>query len=371
MIRFLFIALLSFTQSGRGLPGPLAPPGAQGGLSIEARLVSEQKTFRLSEVIPLEIVFRASRAATFSIELADGWNVAPEQDRFIVEPSAGVIDRIWPYRGLICCDSRRVFLGSTPAVYHHALTDFIRFAAPGEYRIQYATRRVFTGPLQRAYKPSDLTMRSNILTLMIVEDDPGWLKGALQGALKDLARPPARAEMSALLQPPPVGSLHRPLPRAGVGRYLDAVRRLKLLDTPEAIIERLDRLHMPTIAEWRASEEARGNGYQGIDQSMLLASTRPDLIAKMIAERAAAPAFAVMRGYFELWVNVVVERDHPEMLRLRGENELRDEDKYRQWYRRAGGEVLDTLRLLNANKTGVAAEVTAVTIRSVERDRAK
>jgi hypothetical protein len=104
---------------------------------------------------------------------------------------------------------------------------------------------------------------------------------------------------------------------------------------------------------------------------MLLASTRPDLIAEMVAERAAAPAFAIMRGYFELWVNVVMERNHPEMLRLRGETELPDEDNYRQWHRRAGGEVLDALRLLNANKTGAAAEVTAVTIRSVERDRAK
>ena len=269
-------------------------------------------------------------------------------------------------RGIACCDSRRAFLTSTPAVYAHELTDYLRFVQPGEYRIQYETRRVFEASPIRGFEPSDLLVRSNIIRIKIIEDDPRWLEGTLAASLAVVDAPPPLSELLALPRLPMQGSLQAPILGEALVRYRRAAQQLRMLDTPEAIRARVARIQLPSADQWRTLE-AKQVAYQGVDTSVLH-SSRPDLVAAALRERAAEPGFGVMRGYFELWVNVLIERDHPELVRLTRTRALREQETERELRMPVIRELLDTMRELNGSKTGLAAEITGATLRWVERD---
>jgi len=244
MIRLSVFILVSLMQSATGVEGPLPKPTSPPGLEVVLRPANNKTTFHLSEIVPLEVVFRAAKPATYSIEIADHWSRAPAADRFLVEPS---------------------------------LTDRM--------------------------------------------------------------------------------ALH-----------ISASRQLRQLDTPQAIRDRVARIRMPTVEEWRAVEVNR-NGSIGIDDSVAY-SSRPDLVAAALRERASGPGFGVMRGYFELWVGVLMERDSPEAYRLPREGGALDRDAAAEMWRTTSRELLELLRELNAIKTSVAAEITGATIRSVEHQAA-
>jgi hypothetical protein len=367
MIRLSLAVLL---QLAIGVAGPLPSPTAPPGLEVELRPVGSKTTFYLSETVPLEVVFTSAMASTYSIEIADGWNAAPAADRFLIEPRESVIDRnVWWLKGYACCDSRRAFLTSVPAVYKHELTDFIRFTRPGDYRIQYATRRVFTGPPIRAFTPSEMLVRSNVVTVRIIADDPRWLHDAWPEALAGADVTPVMSELRDLRNLPQRGSLEPPTASDAMVRYRRSTRQLRLLDTPEAIQARVFHLRLPTVDEWRTFE-AGGSGYSGVDTSLAY-SSRPDLVATALHQRAAGADFGVMRGYFELWANVVLERDHPELVRLTRADGARLPETAGELRKVVQLELLTALRELAQSKTAIAAEITAATIRSVERDLAK
>lgn len=362
--------LLVVLQLARGVAGPMPPPTTPPGLEVELRTVAHKTTFRLSELIPLEVAFRVTGSHAFAIELADGWNGAPTTDRFLIEPRESVIDRnAWWLEGTICCDSRRSLLTSVPAVYPHELTDFIRFTKPGEYRIQYATRRVFPGRPVRAYDSSAMLVSSNVLTVRIVEDDPRWIDDVLQIALEGADPTPVMGELRERPKLPMRGSLLKPVASDAMMRYRRATRQLRMLDTPEAIRARVFRLRMPSVEEWRASEVNR-TGFVGVDTSVAT-SSRPDLVADALRSRAARPDFGITLGYFDLWTRVVLERDHPELVRLtRADGEPLPESAA-DLLRVARRDLVAVLRELAVSKSGVAAEITAATIRSVESDPGK
>lgn len=364
------IALLSYAAPPRPVAGVLRPRAVPQGVSLELRTVGGKRTFYLSETIPLEIWFASSRPSTYSIELADGWNEVPTYDRFVIEPAAGVIDRVSgpPVAGIACCDSRRPYLQAAPTIYTYDLTDSVRFRRPGTYRIQYTTRRVFTGA-SRGYKPSEITARSNVISITIVDDDPAWLDSVFRQAVGAPVRTPSTREVNDFFAPPPQGSLRRQPAAPALAAATRASRMLRMLDTEDAIRVRVARLQMPTVAEWRGTE-ASGNGFVGGDHSVAL-SSRPDLVAAALAERASLPGFGVMRGYAELWGDVLMEQRHPELFRVRQVDEARDWDAYGTWRTAIVRELLERLQQMVAEKTGTSAEITRATIRALERSLQK
>ena len=365
MIRDSLSVVFAVLQAAIGFVGPLPEPSTPSGLEIELRTVGGKAEFRLSEIVPLEIAFRATGALAYSLETADGWNHAPAQDRFLVDPGQEVISRnVWWMAGaIVCCDSKRNFLSSVPTIVNHELTDFLRFTQAGQYRVQYTTRRVFAGRQVRAYDPSALLVRSNVITIRIIPDDPEWLRAALPRALAGVDAAPPRREFYEQANRLPSSRL-KPPPSTAMRRYQRALRELRLLDTPEAIRARVSRLKVPTIEEWR-SGEAKGNGYS-VETSTAY-SSRPDLVEAAMRERAGMPDFGVTRGYFELWANVLAERDHPELVRLTNREGLLRPDQLAAW-RSSREAAVKSLRELNRRKVGLAAEITATTIRFVQRD---
>lgn len=362
--------LLSLMQLAIGSVGPLPPPTAPAGLHVQLRTVANRTTFRLSEIVPLEVAFRSSGPSPYSIELADKWNAAPATDRFLVEPSESVIDRhVWWLEGIVCCNSRRALLTSTSSVYSHELTDVLRFTEPGEYRIQYSTRRVFRGMPAVGYEPSDMLVRSNVILIRIIEDDPRWLYEVLRAALAGVKTPPPIKERQGYPPLPLRDSLQPARASDAMIRYRNAARQLRMLDTPEAIRARVAGIQLPSVDEWRRTE-ATGDGYSGVDGSVAY-SGRPDLVAAALGERASAPDFGVVRGYFDVWVRVLLERDHPTLVRLNRPRDTRAGETLDEWDRVARQGLLDTLRELNRSKTGVAAEITGATVRQEERALAR
>jgi hypothetical protein len=64
--------LLVVLQLAIGVVGPLPTPTAPPGLEVELRTVANRTTFRLSELVPLEVAFRATGDVMFSIEIVAG-----------------------------------------------------------------------------------------------------------------------------------------------------------------------------------------------------------------------------------------------------------------------------------------------------------
>jgi hypothetical protein len=78
-----------------------------------------------------------------------------------------------------------------------------------------------------------------------------------------------------------------------------------------------------------------------------------------------------MRGYFGLWAGVLSEKDHPELFRLQIDGRTRDRKVDAEAATAANRQLLEVVRELSRRKTGVAAEITAATIRQVERELSK
>ena len=77
-----------------------------------------------------------------------------------------------------------------------------------------------------------------------------------------------------------------------------------------------------------------------------------------------------MRSYFELWARVLLERDQPELVRLRRPDGIRMPETGGR-LRVVHWELLNTVRELSRLKTGVAVETTDAMLRQVERDLAR
>ena len=267
--------------------------------------------------------------------------------------------------------SRRPFLRATPTVYGYELTDALRFTEPGEYRVQFSTRRIFTATGTGIDDLSDLVVRSNVLTIHVVEDDSLWLAEMLPIALAGVSAAPPASERHALPRLPNRGSLVKPTASDAMRRYAAATRQLRLLDTPDAVSARVARISVPTVEEWRVVE-AKADGMIPVPvDSWVAYSSRPDLVAAALEARAAAPEFGITRGYFDLWHRVILERDFPRLVRLGRPDGTRKPE--------TGGaagvlkkrQMLEVIRRLSEVKRGIAAEMTTTTIRWIERGLAK
>jgi hypothetical protein len=146
-------------------------------------------------------------------------------------------------------------------------------------------------------------------------------------------------------------------------RYHRADRQLRMLDTPDAIRAKVAHLRM-SVDEWRTAEA-------NVSGEHVAYSSRPDLVAAALRDRAASPEFGVTPRYFELWAKVLLERDHPALVRLTRSDRAPEPETGGKLGQAASRELLDTVRALNRAKTGVAADITGATLRQVERDLAK
>jgi hypothetical protein len=375
----LLLMLASTPQHVRGTVEPLLSPplDAPPGLTVELRPRDGQTSFHLYESIPLEIRISSALRQTYAIELDYGWNPVAGDVDFIVSPGDTAINdpRL---SGYSCCSSRRVFLTPTPEIFRYYLTGSVRFLRPGTYQVQYRTREVFRGIGPKASVRGDhgaLTLLSNVLTITILADDPLWDAARLRDALavlddsrnRQIVKQDARRHEQAF-GPQPPGTRAPRLPGVAATRYYDAERSLAVLDTREAVRERVQRVKTLSVREWRLLK----GGYTGPDDHLIRLSIRPDLVAQALEARAFEPGFGVQYGYVIAWSNTLVQRDAPEL-----SSSLRPEDtgrfipeERRRAIANARALILESLNRAVAKKTGVPLEMTLEAIGMLRRDMA-
>jgi hypothetical protein len=346
------------------------------GLNVTLRTHDAKTSFHLFEAIPIELAFSSTKPSAYSIELDEMMNFAGDTNSFEVSPADSVLltSPTGATSAVVCCANDRRYLSAQPTVLIRELTDYFRFEKPGTYSVQYFTRRVFRGLRSRNdFNASALTVTSNVLTLTILADDTDWDSRTLADVLAKLDDPRVRQNyLAEAKRTKRLGSETAQdffsQNRLDQMKFALAEKALNALDTEAAIHERVGRMDIESKSDRDASQEF--NSYVLPPQSLLRSTTRPDLVAAALKERAGQPDFAVGGGYVHHWAQFLVQRDHPELFRLNGGSYAENQDnlrRYATYLYDAERSLVAMLEPLVPNKAGEAAEATAVTIRIVRK----
>ena len=341
------------------------------GLRLLLHTTDGRSTFHLFETIPIEMEFSSSRSSAYSIELDEVMNSAGQANQFEVSPEDSVLLPFSAFgsRAFVCCDSNKRYLSSQPTTLKRELTDYLRFERAGTYSVFLVTRRVFRRlGKPNDFNPSELSLTSNVLTLTILPDDPVWDSHTLAEALRKLNDPHIRADYAAALRRAKKLEHETEQDFAMANRvsqteFVCAQKALNALDTEEAIRERVKLMQMESKSDLEMSR-MYGTG-SSLSQPLLESTTRADLVVAALKEQAEQSGFGVDYDYFHWWLRFLLQRDDPEVFRPFDddvEHQKRIHD-YNLFNIQAQQELLAFLETLRANKTGDAAEITALTIK--------
>lgn len=117
------------------------------GVKMRIATIDGRVKFRLSESVPIEELYTADYAGQWHLEVLDGWNGASVSEEFHVA-NGQTSSLIHENYGVICCDSRHVWLSSEPTRIPYApkvKSPFIpiNIPSPGTYQIYVTSHRVF------------------------------------------------------------------------------------------------------------------------------------------------------------------------------------------------------------------------------------
>lgn len=230
---FFLIALLLLLSSASAQSAAGSPP-SDLQLSITTR--NNQSSFHMGEIIPLDLAFTSSRPNTYQMDMATyDRSGRLNEDQFVVEPKSGFDDPLQlyfrAYKGFMMGGLRGYkSLSTTPATIHADLNEWIRFKAPGQYRLTVISSRVSKVGSNEFGNP---TVTSNSVTLTILPGTKEWQDATLKSAIQilDSTNPPVV---------PPANSAD---PRSQAGKTL------RNLGTPEAARELARRMN-GTVSDW-------------------------------------------------------------------------------------------------------------------------
>ncbi|HTQ85269.1 MAG TPA: hypothetical protein VMI93_03580 [Candidatus Solibacter sp.] len=373
----LFSLLLACTSVGLGQTDFVArhQRGLESnpvGVRVELRSKGGHSTFHLFEPIPIELQFSSTRPSAYTVEMDEAMNSAGQSDSYHADPAGAILVPSPAFsRGIVCCASNRRYLSARPVVLNRTLTDYLRFEQPGEYSVFFSTRRIFRR-MQKWNQPdaSDILLTSNVLTLTILPEDPAWDAGQLTAALRKLDDPAVLANYAAVKR-----RADRMQSETGrdlvISEQLDqtefvlAAKDLRMLDTPQAIHERIQREF--------GGAAAGGSGKGPFSVIPLLdTTTRPDLVIKALEQRAGEPEFGVTEGFVADWARFIVQRDHQELFRP-------SSDEQEHWKKGLEGigeqieaerQLIPRLQALLSGKTSVAQTITSRTIETISQNTA-
>jgi hypothetical protein len=346
------------------------------GLTLSLKTEDGRQTFHMFETIPIELEFSSSRPSTYSIERDETMNFAGATHKFEVEPENSVLVTLldWQSHGVVCCGTDRRYLSQKPIAFKRELTDYLRFAKPGTYRVFFSTRRVFKGPGKYMdFRASKILITSNILTLTILPDDPEWDAQRLAETLQTLHDPHVRANYRALEEKiskiePETARYFAFANRLNQTEFAQAQKALNALDTEEAIRERVKNMEM--VSKEEIARERKFGGGLLLFQPLLASTTRPDLVVAAMELRAEDPALGVDYDYVDWWATYVVLRDHIELFRLPFDDAERQNrfHSFLEYEVAAKKAIVLRLESLLASKGGAAKDAPALTIKTVKTD---
>jgi hypothetical protein len=222
LVRKILLALaLLLTAMLAASLAQTATETAPSDVKLTAAVHGGQTTFRVGEVIPLELSFTSTAPGKYQFDNASyDRSGRLNSETFSVEPKSGWDDPLElyfrSYAGFMGGGLRGIeTLASKPAVVHLELNEWVRFKEPGRYRITITSSRVSKNgaPLFQG-----INVTSNQLTLTIASPMKEWQDSTLRTAI------------AVLDIPPPTGPvrLDQPDPRR------EAAKTLRYLGTPAA-----------------------------------------------------------------------------------------------------------------------------------------
>ena len=180
-------------------------------ISTEVHFTIKTKTgstiFHIGEVIPLELSFSSSKEKTYQINMASyDRSGRMSYETFVVEPGSGWRDPLQDYFssffGIGGGLTTFRFLSEQPIVLSLQLNEWVRFDAPGKYRLQVATNRVADIRNRDAgtIGGSGQTITSNAVELTIIAATKEWQDRTLRAAVETIDRAAASAASSPASQ---------------------------------------------------------------------------------------------------------------------------------------------------------------------------
>jgi hypothetical protein len=164
---------------------------------VELRITAPKATFYVGEAIPLTLSITATQPRAFVADsrLQDRIGRMNDTVKFIVDPAATTED---PLRGLPgeigglggLSGGNKILTPDKPLSEERILNEWVRFRAPGTYRLYVLSRRVrqvtgtgHTDQELRTFAPSKpVEVTSNVLTLEIVAAPPEWVSAQIAAA---------------------------------------------------------------------------------------------------------------------------------------------------------------------------------------------
>lgn len=200
------------------------------GVSLTLRLSGGRTQFHQGEVIPLTATFASRLPKVYQLDTDPGSrDLAWNSDTFHVDPPVGAVDPLPVYYdhefGMSYNGPGPLFqpLAAHPITTRFTLNEWLRFDAPGHYRVYLTSRRVAGAgkPPQNIFFPQGRAMASNVVELEMLPDDPAWNAQTLRQAL-------------------PLFNAEGDDPQRQDARQA-AVRTVRFLGTPEAARAMIDR----------------------------------------------------------------------------------------------------------------------------------
>jgi hypothetical protein len=190
-------------------------------VKLTAAFRGDQSTFRVGEVIPLDLSFTSSAPGKYQFDNATyDRSGRLNAEGFSVEPKSGWDDPLELYFRSYACfmaGGLRGFqtLSNKPTVVHLELNEWVRFHEPGRYRVTITSSRVSKN---KASFFSGDKVTSNVLTLTIVNPNKEWPDSTLKAAIAVLDTPTPTT----------------PLRQDPLDRRREAAKTLRYLGTPAA-----------------------------------------------------------------------------------------------------------------------------------------
>jgi hypothetical protein len=168
--------------------------------SPQLRISTASSVFHQGELIPLALSFTSRNADRYKINMA-GYDRSGRMnyEKFLVEPNDGTSDPLLVYFKsayapfMIGGLTNFKFLSDSPYLVHLDLNEWVRFDAPGHYRVTVTSRRVSDAPGDmNFYKGAIQDLKSNSIDLDIVASDSDWQETQIKKILIDLDQPPSK-----------------------------------------------------------------------------------------------------------------------------------------------------------------------------------
>jgi hypothetical protein len=335
-MRLLTLLLLMGIAAARTCAQSAPPVDPKVVLTVS--LATRQREFHIGETIPLQLLFSSAIKDRYQLNMAQyDRSGRMGYEHFSLSPSEGAVDPLPTYGGGMGGMRTYRFLSPEPATINLNLNEWVRFTQPGEYRLNVLSDRVAIRDPSNAFGASQISARSNEISLNIVPADRAWQKQVFSDAVAALNKPapskPEQVEAYATARMQAMQTL-RFLGTAGAARELagrlrgddpgglDYVCVLGLIASPERAVARgaleealIDPEHPITFNFLYALRTVNS------DPNGAIASWREDqqrvveaLIAALPAKRGNALLISLSTAVNEAWNGETLPRQTTDKL---------------------------------------------------------